>query len=303
MPLEFGIEEHRILDLFKTDKTFEFEGQKYKIIFSGKPTCNKGEPKTDIYVRADSSTYKREFKISFKKANADFLENKINSDRASQLFGRNWADIIKKSTMQLKDSFINKPLIFKNKYGKTEEGSITLGWKFELLNVLSGQLSNKMKLTKKQVIDVYAGTNLEPNKKDANINGEIIKNSGIANYILIEDMPIKTLQDAINNLVTIEEYVNKNPDIYFACKALNYRTYVEKYDGDRPLAVYVNWYVNRNKKLDYEICFDTPLLQGGNAISEKLFDALETLKIKTTKDINIKNVQDTKIIYEIKDMI
>lgn len=298
MPVNFGIEEHRILELFKINKTFDFEGQKYKIIFSGKPTCGKGEPKTDIYVRADSDTYKREFKISFKKSNADFLENKINSDRAKQLFGINWADIIRKSTMQLKDSFLDKHLIYKKSFGRTEEGAITLGWKFELLNVESGQLSNKMQLTKKQVIDVYAGTNLDTDKKNAYVNGETIRNSGIANYILFEDAPIKTLQDTIDNLITIEKYVNENPDIFFACKALNYRTYVGKYDGDRPLSVYVDWFINKNNKLDGKICFDTPLMQGGNMIADKLFKALNTLNIKTTKDINNKNTENMNYVYD-----
>ena len=298
MPVNFGIEEHRILDLFKQNKTFLFEGQKYTIIFSGKPTCGKGEPKTDIYVRADSDTYKREFKISFKKANADFLENKINSERAAQLFGVNWADIIRNSTEQLKDSFLDKKLIYKTSFGRTEEGAITLGWKFELLNVESGQLSDKMKLTKKQVIDVYAGTNLDENKRNAYVNGEIIRNSGVANYILFENAPIKTLQDAIDNLITIDEYVKGNPSIYFACKALNYRTYAKKYDGDRPLSVYVNWFINKNNKLDNKICFDTPLMQGGNIVADKLLNALKSLNIKTTKDINNKNVENIDCVFD-----
>lgn len=298
MPVNFGIEERRILDLFKQNKTFIFEGQKYTIIFSGKPTCSKGEPKTDIYVRADSYTYKREFKISFKKANADFLENKINSERAAQLFGMNWADIIRNSTEQLKDSFLDKKLIYKKSFGRTEEGAITLGWKFELLNVESGQLSDKMKLTKKQVIDVYAGTNLDEDKRNAYVNGKIIRNSGIANYILFENAPIKTLQDAIDNLIAIDVYVKGNPNIYFACKALNYRTYAEKYDGDRPLSVYVNWFINKNNKLDNKICFDTPLMQGGNIVADKLLNALKSLNIKTTKDINNKNVENMDCVFD-----
>lgn len=34
-------------------------------------------------------------------------------------------------------------------------------------------------------MDVYSGTNLAANKKNASVNGKIIENSGIANYILI----------------------------------------------------------------------------------------------------------------------
>ena len=56
---------------------FEFEDRKYVVELSGKPTCHKGEPKTDIYVLAKSSLDEKEIKISQKKENADFIENKI----------------------------------------------------------------------------------------------------------------------------------------------------------------------------------------------------------------------------------
>ena len=298
MPKNFSEEEHRILNLFAKNKTFDLEGQKYRILLSGKPTCGKGEPKTDIYVQAKSKTYNRELKISFKKANADFLENKISKERAIQLFGINWGDVIKKSTSSIMSSFIDKPLIYKSKLAKTEKGAITLGWKYELLNVLSGQLSGEVKLTHKQLVDVYAGTNLSIDKRNAEVDGNYIKNCGVANYILVEEKPIKTLQGAINSLISIDEYVRKNPKIYFACKALNYRSFAKKYDGDRPLSVYVDWFINKNNKLDYKICFDTPLMQGGNFVADKLILALDELKIKTTDDINNKNVSNPKIIYE-----
>ena len=29
---------------------FVFEGKEYAVVLSGKPTCRKGEPKTDIYI-------------------------------------------------------------------------------------------------------------------------------------------------------------------------------------------------------------------------------------------------------------
>lgn len=198
MPKEFGIDEHRILTLFKINQTFVFKNKKYTIINSGKPVCSSGEPKTDIYVLAKSDNNDIEIKISFKKSNADFLENKISSERAEQLFGTNWSDIIKQSTLQLKNEFLSRPVVYIEGSNHTEAGSITLGWKFELLNVKSGQLSNKMLLTKSQVIDVYAGTNLSGDKKDASVNGKTIKNCGIANYMLFENTSISTLQDAID---------------------------------------------------------------------------------------------------------
>lgn len=298
MAKTFGDAEHHILALFSEGATFTHNNISYTITKSGKPVCSKGEPKTDIYIEAkDFSGNTVEFKISFKKQNADFLENKTNSERAEQLFGSNWRNIISSATTSLQDKFASRKLIYKEKSGKTEKGAITLGWKFELLNVESGQLSGKMQLSRDQIIDVYAGTNLKGDKRDAKVNDETITLSGVANYILFENIPIKTTQEAIDSLITIEEYVNLHLDIYFACKALNYRTFRQKYDGNRPLAVYVDWYAN-DGKLDYKICFSTPLEQGGNFAYDHLKTAMDTLGIKTTDDINNENVMDQNIVQK-----
>ena len=46
---------------------FVFEGKEYAVVLSGKPTCRKGEPKTDIYILAESDEGDIEIKISYKK--------------------------------------------------------------------------------------------------------------------------------------------------------------------------------------------------------------------------------------------
>ena len=144
MAKTFGPEEHKILSLFSVDSTFCYEGEFFKVNNSGKPTCKKGEPKTDIYVEAvNSNNCVKEFKISFKQENAEFLENKTNADRAEQLFGSKWQEIIISAVTKLQNDFQKRPLIYKSKLGRTDKGAITLGWKFELLNVKSGQLSEK----------------------------------------------------------------------------------------------------------------------------------------------------------------
>lgn len=48
-------------------------------------------------------------------------------------------------------------------------------------------------------------------------------------------------------MIPIDEYIKAHSDIYFACKALNYRTFKQKYDGDRPLSVQVDWEVKEGK--------------------------------------------------------
>lgn len=300
MSKSFSVAEHHIVDIFKVGQSFNFNKNKYIVDLVDKPTCSKGEPKTDIYVGATSrnSEY-HEFKISFKKENADFLENKTNSTRAEQLLGPNWSNIITMATRNLSDAFLKRPLIYKTKFGRTNPGSITLGWKFEILNKDSGKLSGNMDLDLNQVIDIYSGTHLSDDKKHSTVGNQIIKNSGIANYILFENasMTLNSMQDVINSLIPINEYVCSNPNVYFACKALNYRTFKNKYDGNRPLAVYVNWFV-RNNKLAYELEFDTPLKQGGNFAYNNLKKALSELNVLTTNDLNPSNVEDPSIIHE-----
>lgn len=287
MPRTFSKDENSIRKLFPIGTVFSYDNTAYEVIEVGKPFSEKGEPKTDIYICAVSKNYKkREFKISFKKSNADFLENKISAERAQQLFGDNWSEIIKQSIDKLKPSFQSKKLIYKEKEGHTEKGSITLGWKFELVNKISGALSDEILLVEDQVIDVYAGTNLENEKKNAKVNEKMINDSGIANFILIGETDFKNAQEVIDKLISVKDYVKQHPKVYFACKALNYRTLKNKWDGDRPLAVYVEWGIS-NKKLSHNLVFAKPLEKKGNEVAKKLKTVLETLNITTIDNIDM----------------
>lgn len=293
--LSFGDSERRILGYFEKKNEIFYNGKIVQILESGKPTCAQGEPKTDIYVLVSDGNKREEIKISYKKENADFLENKINAERAKQLFGLNWREVIKKSTIKIRDRFEKHKRIYKKKVRRTEKGAITLGWKFELLNKPGGDLSGRMELDKQQVYDVYAGINLSNDKKDASVNGKIIKNSGVANYILISDS-VNSAQNVINQMESLRDYIEKHPHIYFACKALNYRTYKEKYDGNRPLAVQIDWRIEGGK-LCSDIVFDCPLEMNGAAVKEKLVACLKNLSISTIDDINDDNA-DMNYVYE-----
>ena len=287
---DFGAAERRILSYFKAGTRIKLDGKYFIVKEAGKPTCSQGEPKTDIYILTTDNT---EIKISYKKANADFLENKTNAVRAEQLFGAEWRGIIERSTKSLSEQFKKRILIYKEKLQRTEKGAITLGWKFELLNKASGDLSGKMDLTYQQVYDVYAGTNLSDDKKNAFVNGRIIKNSGVADYILMTD-DISSAQDIIDQMYTIDEYIQDHPDIFFACKALNYRTFAQKYDGNRPLAVQVDWSVD-DGKLCSKLVFDRPLEMNGNEMAKRLLRCLKLLKIKTTDDIGVDNADMSNV--------
>lgn len=292
----FGDEERRIKGLLSVGSSFNKNGESYTIEFCGKPTCSKGEPKTDIYTIARNNNTKKikELKISFKKKNADFLENKINPKRAEQILGVNWSNIISESTGSISENFDRKHLIYKAGFGRTEEGSFTLGWKFEFLNKIGGDLSGKIKLTKEQMVDIYAGTNLAEDKRHAFVNGRKIQNSGIANYILINEN-VNTTQEVINSIISINKYVDLNPSIYFACKALNYRSFSKKWDGNRPLAVFIRWSIINNQLVS-ELIYDRPLVVKGNEVARNLLYCLNTLGIENTNGLS-KNMYDSSKIF------
>lgn len=293
----FGDAERHIARLLHSGCTFVLGSDCYTIVESGKPTCRNGEPKTDIYVAAESDRGELiEIKISYKKDNADFIENKTSSERAEALLGVNWSEIIQDATESISRAFDNKKLIFKTRGGRTQAGAITLGWKYELLNKTGGELSGRVNLTRDQIIDVYAGTHLSIDKRDASVNGHVIRYSGVANYVLMGD-DFSSTQEVIDNLYTVDEYVNMHPEIYFACKALNYRTFEGKYDGNRPLSVYVHWYV-RNGRLCHRLVYDRPLLVGGNVAADYLLNALDELGVDTTDDICDEMLADPSIIHD-----
>lgn len=291
---DFGDAERRILAFMAEGTEFVFQGANYKVVLSGKPTCHKGEPKTDIYILAESAADKVEIKISYKKENADFIENKMSADRAEQLFGDDWVNIIVDSTTAISEKFEERMLIYKNKFKRTEKGAITLGWKFELLNKNGGDLSGKMLLTEEQIIDVYAGNNLSDDKRNALVSGQVIENSGIANYILMDEN-VNSAQDVTDRMIPIKEYVKMHPNIYFACKALNYRTFAGKWDGDRPLSVQVYWNAEDNKLVP-KLVYNQPLTVKGNEVANRLLHYMKKLNIKTTDDIDDDNAGTDRII-------
>lgn len=284
---DFGNAERRILSYFEIGQELWWGDRSYTVVMAGKPTSSSGEPKTDIYVLTQNDDGKKEFKISYKKENADFLENKIKSERAEQIFGCKWREIIESSTRAIEEKFKKRNLIYTSKMGRTEKGAITLGWKFELLNKAGGELSGKMQLTRQQVYDVYSGINLSEDKKNSSVNGVIIENSGVADYFLMTDK-VSSAQEIIEKIVPIDEYINEKPELYFACKALNYRTFSQKYDGDRPLSVQVDWHID-DGRLTADLVFDRPLMMNGNAMAERLLNCMRELGIRTTDDINSGN--------------
>lgn len=297
---KFGDTERKIQLLFLKGTQFNYEGNKYKVLESGKPVPSdgKGEPKTDLYIKAQASTGDiKEFKISIKQDNADFLENKTSLERATEILGDDAQKKISTAIQSIEDKF-KHPLVYIEKSGKTEAGCITIGWKFELMNVLSGAKSGKMPLSDDEKIDVYSGTNLSTAKRDSKVNGNLIPESGIANYILvIPDSYDSDAQSTINKIQDIETYATSN-DIFFACKAINYRTSKDKWDGNRPLAVFVKWEIS-DSLINHEIIFDEPLSIKANEIGEKIRAILNAVNIDKNNFRTIKElIKDQSIVND-----
>ena len=59
----FGEAERKILEAMSHGERFIFNEKVYEIVISDKPTCSKGEPKTDVYVLAKSKQDEIEIKI------------------------------------------------------------------------------------------------------------------------------------------------------------------------------------------------------------------------------------------------
>ena len=152
-----------------------------------------------------------------------------------------------------------------------------------------------MILNDSQKIDIYSGSNLKRDKKDSLVNNVVKTNSGVANYILEVENTKEDLNYYLDKLIPIEEFAVKQ-DVYFACKAINYRVKPDKWDGNRPLSVYVKWTLE-DSKMKSELIMDNPLGIKANVIGGNIRDILKKLNISSenfedlspylSKDINV----------------
>lgn len=300
---QFSQTEVEIIKLFIPNTTIEFEGARYIIEECAKPRPSAGECKTDVYLKLKTDKSIREVKISIKQNNADFLENKIKYERAKEILGEDVDEILKNSINSLKDKFLEQYLVVFDKYKKTEAKSIKLGWRFEFVNKPGGDLSGKLILSREQVRDIYSGQNLPNSKRNANVNGRVVYESGVANYILVIDPNSKyNLQQCIDLLTPIDTFIDQHPDIFFVCKALNYRSNKDKWEGNRALSVYVKWSII-NGKMAGALVFEEPLQKAGNEIGNNVRKILRSLSIdhsnfqtlKTKLDKGVRYYEDWKI--------
>ncbi len=286
----FGQTEHDVTNLFPIGREFDFDGHHYRVLVSGKPKPPRGECKTDTYIKAiDEKRQYREFKISIKQDNAEFLENKMSLERAKEIFGEDAQDIISKSIATVRENFMNDYLVYIKGARRTEPKCIKLGWKFELLRYDGGKRAGTIVLSRKQKLNVYAGTELNEDKRNCWVGDKIVENSGVANMYVEVGADNVTLQNVLSNMIPIENFVDsQDSDLCFACKALNYRAVPNKWDGDRPLAVYVDWKLENNV-MSGRIVMDHPLEHRGNEIGENVKNILHQIGISANNFDEIKH--------------
>ena len=162
---DFSSIERILQSKFQEGESFVLDKDTYTIIESGKPKPSSGECKTDLYLLAKNNKIKKEFKVSIKLSNYEFLENKISRERAEEILGSHWSKIISESTLSIKDLFpINELIIYSTKH---KSYTLKLGWKFEIFNDTTRALKVFPNLSHQQKIEVLSGLNLPNDKKNA----------------------------------------------------------------------------------------------------------------------------------------
>lgn len=278
-PKNYGQLEQKIIDNFRNKGHFYFQGEYYTLLLVGKPFVAYGECKTDVYILGQSSSGAlKEIKISVKtESSNEFQENKVSAQRAEEYFGSDWSNIISKTCKGIEDRFLSQSVVYGSGRYPTLPNSITQGWKLEIASK-ERKLSAPLALTELQIREyVYKGSNLSDTKKNASVNGNVISNSGIAEYILYTEL-FSNLNpdDIINKLVSIETMKVKPTHLIFT--ANNWRTDLDQTDGSRPLAVRVKWELI-NGRLSRSILFDEPLIHTGKDWKSHLYPILEQLGV------------------------
>lgn len=288
--------EQKVRAVLEKTKLFTLNGEEFELIYCGKPTISGGggEVKTDIYIKAKKLSNQKieEIKISYKKPSFSFVENKIRKERAEKIYGIKWSEIIQTQITEIKKEFQQKPLIYFEKKGRNEKGSITLGWRYEMEHNGSRKLSTKIKQDISQ--QIWKNQNADDRHVHGFIEGKPIQFSGMPNFCLTRDPDeVKTAVDVFDNLISMDVIVETHGNITSSFLAQNYRTEKHKQEGNtRDLAVWINWKVE-DGKLACEYVFDKPLEMESGKAFQNLGDCLVSLGHNIDdKNFNIESIKN-----------
>ena len=223
-------DEQKVRDVINKDGKFMWHGEEYRVIFCDKPTLGHdiGEPKTDTFVRAvnKKTNKQKDFKISTKKTDFAYLENHPMKKKLFEFFGPECKEIMISMHRSLQGKFQDEnPINFGE--GKEEKG-ITLGWRNEYLQENTTR-SLGIRLTQNIANKVWWGEGSPKEYLDAKVNGGIITDSGMPDWILVKDAKdIKTANDVFSDLKDIKEFAKTHKLVDSTYQAHNYKMHRKK---------------------------------------------------------------------------
>lgn len=247
-----GQKEDQILKLFPAGEVMEFKGRSYTVLESDKPFSqnSKGEPKTDIYIRLEDrmSGNVEEVKLTYKSSNYQFLENKMSGNRFFAIF----SEEEQKEILRLlpENDRVNREFEIETSALLNPESKLTLGYRLDIMSSdAAGYMA--MNVSRETMSEIIAGDKLDDEKKHGVVNGEIVENSGVANYILIGEN-FKDANEVLSKMISVSDYVDNDENrlIALAPKAVNMipsrakafgGDKIKPWDGNRPLAVSMTW--------------------------------------------------------------
>jgi len=276
MASNFGQLEKGVQNLFLKNNIFQFQGKTYQIKVIGKPTPSNGhgEPKTDLFILAeDVSTDKSlELKLSIKKDDYEFLENRLDLARFTQIFNKSSISNIFNYFLAVEK---NNPIAV---YRSTSKSFIYKLGAMAFITNAPRTLSLKLNLSLAEKLEILCGKNLDSAKKNSKVNNQIYKDSGVANYILkLNEKDIsKGLPYILKQLQNPRSFAS-TIDYYFALTRLNYRSDSDKWDGDRPLFICTNFNVINNQIISK---YSTKMFVNGNKIGNAIKNKIKELEFK-----------------------
>ena len=280
MGKDFSEAEKKLRKLISNSK-FIFEGQSYQAGKADKPKVqgSGGETKTDAYFIAKNHRgNEKEFKISYKKENFSFLENKLTKKNALDLYGPGWSDIIREQISGLEKEFSKRILFYEEKKGRVYPGSICLGWR----NEIAIHPRTLCVIPKQDIAErVLSNKNRRSKLRDGTVGGKIIPGSGVPNYFIKMKLEgIKSVNDIFENLKSIEDVV-EGLDLYSVFIAHNYDPINDKQHGgdSRSLAVSVDW-KTVNGKIEADLIFDKQLEINSNDQADKIKEIIQSVGLK-----------------------
>ncbi len=273
-----------------SNQSFTWKGEKYTTEKAYKPEKkgSGGECKTDCFVIATrvSDKKERQIKITYKKENASFIENKIRYGRAKTIFGDDWSETIKKQIIQIKKKLQDEPLFYLEKDRLTKKGSIKLGWRYEM--EIHGTRSLGTPIQQNVARYVWENKNGKQEYRNCPVNGKKITNSGVPNFVFIRNAEnFNSIDDVFPNLIPISSVI-KNGSITSAFTAQNYNA-IRDYQGGgnkRDLSVPIDWSI-KNGEITAKLNFEQPLEFNSNIKLEKLRVVLKELDIHVGKRFDV----------------